>query len=224
MKYYRHIAWDWNGTLMDDVWLSLRVINTLLGRRGIEAIDVEHYREVFGFPLRDYCQSLGFDFGRYSFEELSDEFADLYEARRCECALHIGVDPLFKQLLERGCKLSLLSAYGDGKLCELVGFYGIGRYFSHVIGLDNEYGEGKVARGRRCMKELAWSADEMLSVGDTLHDFEVAEAMGIDCVLVAAGHQTRERLETAGCPVVTDLNELSGFLLPPRAGDGCADG
>ena len=48
MKKYRHIAWDWNGTLMDDVWLSLHIINALLVRRGIATIDVERYREVFG--------------------------------------------------------------------------------------------------------------------------------------------------------------------------------
>ena len=75
MKKYRHIAWDWNGTLMDDVWLSLHIINALLVRRGIATIDVERYREVFGFPLRDYCRRLGFDLERDPFEVLSDEFS-----------------------------------------------------------------------------------------------------------------------------------------------------
>jgi len=224
MKTYRHIAWDWNGTLMDDVWLSLEVINQLLMRRDMEPISVDRYRTVFGFPLRAYCQRLGFDFESYSFEQLSDEFGELYEARRCECALHIGVDALFKLLLESGCRLSLLSAYGDGKLRELVEFYQLGPYFCHIVGLDNNYGEGKVERGRRCMEDLAWSAGEMLYVGDTLHDFEVAEAMGVDCVLVAAGHQTRERLEAVGCPVVADLDELGGLVMPQVVVGGSVGG
>ncbi len=222
MKKYRHIAWDWNGTLMDDVWLCLQVINALLAQRGMEAIGVERYREVFGFPLRDYCLRLGFDLEHYTFEELSDEFSAMYEARRCECVLHKDVDLLLMQLGARGYKLSLLSAYGGDKLRELVDFYRIGPYFSHIVGLDNDYGEGKVELGRRCLHQLNWIADELLYVGDTLHDAEVAEAMGVDCVLVAAGHQNRVRLQEAGWPVLENLGQLRAHLLPEFERAGCA--
>ena len=221
MKKYRHIAWDWNGTLMDDVWLSLHIINALLVRRGIATIDVERYREVFGFPLRDYCRRLGFDLERDPFEVLSDEFSALYEARRCECALYAGAALLLKQLGECEIKLSLLSAYSGEKLRELIDYYRLDSHFSHVVGVDNDYGEGKVERGLRCMRELGWAADEMLYIGDTLHDAQVAEAMGVDCVLLAAGHQSRARLAGAGWPVLDDLGQLRAHLFPPLGGTRC---
>jgi phosphoglycolate phosphatase len=49
-------------------------------------------------------------------------------------------------------------------------------------------------------------------VGDTLHDVEVAEALGISCVLIAQGHQSRERLDQAGVPVFADLNSFCRSL------------
>ncbi len=45
-------------------------------------------------------------------------------------------------------------------------------------------------------------------VGDTDHDFEVAAALGIRCVLFAGGHQPREKLAATGAPVIEDLRQL----------------
>ena len=33
MGNYRHVIWDWNGTLLDDAWLCVEVLNGLLARR-----------------------------------------------------------------------------------------------------------------------------------------------------------------------------------------------
>ena len=43
-----------------------------------------------------------------------------------------------------------------------------------------------------------------LMIGDTDHDAEVAAAMGVDCVLLSCGHQSREKLEKCRCLFVAD--------------------
>ena len=45
-------------------------------------------------------------------------------------------------------------------------------------------------------------------IGDTLHDSEVAEAMGIECILVGNGHVSDARLKKTGRRVILDLSEL----------------
>jgi phosphoglycolate phosphatase len=50
--------------------------------------------------------------------------------------------------------------------------------------------------------------EEILLIGDTLHDHEVAEATGINCILVAHGHQSAERLKYSGRDVVNNFDEL----------------
>ena len=49
-------------------------------------------------------------------------------------------------------------------------------------------------------------------IGDTLHDWEVAQEAGCPCVLLAQGHQSRARLETAGVPVLESLAQVPAFL------------
>ena len=48
----RHVIWDWNGTLVDDAWLCVEIVNELLARRGLALTTPCRYSEVFGFPLR----------------------------------------------------------------------------------------------------------------------------------------------------------------------------
>ena len=48
----------------------------------------------------------------------------------------------------------------------------------------------------------------MLLIGDTLHDAEVAAAADVDCVLVAHGHQSKERLKQSGAQVVDSLEAI----------------
>jgi phosphoglycolate phosphatase len=49
-------------------------------------------------------------------------------------------------------------------------------------------------------------------VGDTLHDHEVAQTLGCDCVLMEGGHQSATRLRAAGRPIVADMPSLVAFV------------
>ena len=49
-------------------------------------------------------------------------------------------------------------------------------------------------------------------MGDTLHDHELAEAIGCPAILYAGGHQTRARLARSGAAVVDALAEVAAFV------------
>jgi phosphoglycolate phosphatase len=85
MTKYTHIIWDWNGTLMDDAWLTNQVMNGMLSRRGLPIMTPEHYAEIFDFPVAEYYQRAGWDFSISPFEKLSDEFISEYNRRTLEC-------------------------------------------------------------------------------------------------------------------------------------------
>lgn len=58
----KHIIWDWNGTLLDDVGLSLEAINIVLARYNLPPLRKERYLEIFTFPVIEYYRELGFNF------------------------------------------------------------------------------------------------------------------------------------------------------------------
>ena len=63
-------------------------------------------------------------------------------------------------------------------------------------------------RGRIWVEELALPRRKILLVGDTLHDLEVARELGVDCVLVAAGHHPESRLRARTQRVFPTLRAL----------------
>ena len=53
---------------------------------------------------------------------------------------------------------------------------------------------------------------EVLLVGDTIHDYEVSQEIGCDCLLVANGHQSYERLALLEVDIVNSLSDVIAFL------------
>ena len=53
------VVWDFNGTLIDDLDLVIRSVNVQLGKRELPPLTLETYREVFGFPVKDYYRRIG---------------------------------------------------------------------------------------------------------------------------------------------------------------------
>ena len=217
---YRHVIWDWNGTLFNDVELCADIMNGLLLPRGLPGLTVERYREVFDFPVIDYYRKLGFDFARDPFEEVGTEFIRRYETRKLDARLYPGAGEVLATLRRCGLSQSVLSAYQKDTLQDLVTHFGLTAYFEALVGLDDHYAAGKLEQGLRWIRGLELDPRDVVLVGDTRHDHEVAEAMGVSCVLIDGGHQARSRLASCGVPVLTSVVELPGHLglAPPCAG------
>jgi len=79
-------------------------------------------------------------------------------------------------------------------------------YIDEIYGMDNIYGHGKSDIALKLIEGK--NKGDCLMLGDTLHDYMVAKEMGIDCILVARGHQNKETLLQAACRVVDSLEEV----------------
>lgn len=208
----RHVIWDWNGTLLDDVEHAISALNLLLRERGMPAIDRAHYLTHFGFPVRDFYAGLGFDFASERFEDVSERFIANYKAGAQAAAIAIHSDAIetMATLQALNVQQSVLSAMESGMLTAMLNDYGLTPYLQHVRGLDNMHASSKVALGVELMRLLALSLEpqEILFVGDTLHDHETAAAMGCKVLLFALGHQTPERLRQSGARIIHSLHEV----------------
>lgn len=212
MKSYKHIIWDWNGTLLDDVDYCRKIINRILVQNNLPELSIIKYREIFTFPVQDYYKAAGLDFSKTSFEVLGKEFIDEYEANKLGCNLHDNAIEVLSSIHKKGIGQSVLSAYLHDNLIKILDHYDLRKYFENVIGLDNIYAGSKTHLGLMLIEQLSLPGNEILFVGDTLHDAEVAKAMGVDCILISNGHQTKEKLRLDFDNVIDDLKELKRFL------------
>jgi len=191
---YKHIIWDWNGTLLNDVQLSVKIANTMLENHTRRQLSVADYQAAFGFPITEYYTKIGIDLEKESFEALSAQFVQLYNSQSKTCELHHAIPSVLGLFKEKGLQQYILTAAHLDMVRPLLEAFSITHYFRQIEGVDNYKAEGKVQRGIDLMKSNQFDKVKTVLIGDTYHDFEVAEAMGIDCVLVAMGHQSKERL------------------------------
>ncbi|MGF1448910.1 MAG: HAD family hydrolase [Opitutales bacterium] len=208
-----HLIWDYNGTLVDDTRLCLEILNGFLERFGLPAQTYDTYRERFNFPLAGYYTDLGFNLGEEAFNALSVEFHQIYNARRFECPLHQGAQAQLQRFSGNGTRQHVLSAYREPDLREALTYYGIDGHFHNIVGQRNYRGESKAVLGQALRESLGSNGGPIILIGDTTHDFEVSQAMGAQCILMAGGHHPRSRLERcAGATVIDSLDELSAIL------------
>jgi len=211
--HYQHIIWDYNGTLLNDVKLCVDVINKVLFKRSLPLLTIKKYKEIFDFPVKDYYRRLGFDFEKESFEIVGTEFIVEYDKSDKSKLLHTGANEFLTELKSQGIEQSVLSAREEVQLlCELKDL-GVYELFTEVVGLNDHYAGGKTENGKELIEKLNISKDQILMIGDTKHDADVANECGIDCILLAHGHHAEEKLETCGVPVLNDFEKLRNYLL-----------
>ncbi len=209
---YSHILWDFNGTVLDDVAVGIKAINALLSRRNMKTLDsLEQYHANFGFPIINYYKKLGFDFEKEPYSEIAVEWVNEYNRFVPEAGLCVGVPEALEAFRLSGAKQIILSASEKEMLEGQLSCLGLGDAFDLVLGCDNIEAHGKTAIGIEWIRRE--NPERAILIGDTTHDTDVAREMGIECILVAAGHQSKATLSHMGVPVVDDLLAVIPHIL-----------
>ncbi len=213
MSKINHIIWDWNGTLVDDGWLFVDLINQVLKKRKMKEITLNDYRQAFCFPLEKYYQKLGFNFNAEPYEVPSMEFVELYDKNKFRPQLYKKATHLLNLLKNAGIKNHLLSAQNQESLLELVNFYGISNLFESILGTDNFHARGKPLVARKLINTIEAKKSEILFIGDTNLDMKIALGEDSSAVAVTYGHQSRDRFPNQKNILFVDsFNELFDLL------------
>lgn len=206
-----HIIWDWNGTLLDDTQACVNSINVLLSKRGVPTIDVPRYRDIFGFPVIDFYRRINFPLDSENWDLVAREFHDVFLSDTTFKLQSATVETL-KRIQAKNIQQSILSASEQSILDTMLAGFCIRSFFTHVCGVNNLYGNSKIEIGHQLLTRVTLPKETIVIVGDTLHDVEVAQALGVSCILIAQGHQSRERLDQSGVPVFDDLDSFCHWL------------
>jgi phosphoglycolate phosphatase len=204
----KHVIWDWNGTLLDDVDLCVMLLNELIDERGLERVTREFYREHFGFPVRAFYEKVGFDFKRDDFTRLSHAFNLRYREEIERAGLQPDALAALQSLQRTGISQSMVSATEENMLVKMLDHFRIRRYFCRVKGLGDSHATSKVLLGVTLREELGLKNEHTLLIGDTLHDLETARAIGCRCLLFCGGHQNPARFADTGVTLLRGLKEL----------------
>jgi len=207
-KLTKTIIWDFNGTLLNDMQVCIDCMNIMLKKRNLPSLGLKRYRDIFTFPVRDYYLSLGFDFQKEPFEIPAHKFIDLYRDKLHLAPLQTDAADILDYFRSHQIQQVILSAMEQEFLEDTLKSKGILNYFDKVVGIRNHLGEGKLEMAKELIEILDKKPFELCLIGDTVHDYEVAQGSGIPCILIAHGHQSFERLNQLDCLVLENFESL----------------
>ena len=206
------IVWDWNGTLLDDVDICVDSINEMLVPRNIPPLNYDSYRRIFGFPVKDYYAEAGFDFNSEPFDVVAIQFIDIYRNHLPSCNLFPDVAGVLDFFTKKKISQYILSAMEQKMLEHSLHEKGIYGYFAFVSGTTDHYANNKLDAANRLQQIISVAPENILMIGDTVHDHEVAGVMNWKNLLIASGHQSLQRLLPTGRMVFDNLASFMKFL------------
>lgn len=206
----KYIIFDFNGTLINDVELGLKLINEFLTYQNKPILDMDRYRHIFGFPIRDYYIRAGLDLNADDFNHLAEIYNIRYMRESLSCKLYPEVVDLLTYLYNNGYYLICLSSSEINNLIFQLKYYKIHSFFSTVIGTSTIHGNSKKELGYNFIVDNNIDPSDVLVIGDTLHDVEVAELIGCDYLLYNKGHQHEDFFDKD--KTISNLEEIKKYI------------
>lgn len=225
---YKYIFWDFNGTIIDDVRNALGCVNDLLDRKGRPHITLEDYYTYVETPIIGFYRHI-LPPEELDFEEISRDYHTDYLKRIDETHLADGVYDLMRELNEKGFHQYIVTANHIEEATSLTKKFGIYDFVEKILGAENTLAQSKIERAKTLFNSLGIHRNQAIFIGDTLHDLETANALGIDCVLVSYGHQGKRLLREHNAYVVDTMREVKDVIYDDRRVDfhthsTCSDG
>lgn len=208
----KEIVWDWNGTLINDTSLCVDILNKLLSIYDQPLISIEYYRNNFSFPVSAFYKRISLPSSGKTFDDVSLFFISEYRLKWKECNLHQGVLQILKMIQQLGLRQSILSAGNQSDVELFVNHFKLDCFFNQVFGTNNIKAEGKIELGKKFITNSNLRPEEILLVGDTIHDLQVAKAIGCSVLLFSRGHNSNTQLSGYSVQIINSLMEVAQYL------------
>ena len=202
----KHLVWDWNGTLLDDLTLVVSSTNEAFASVGGRAVDSDEHRRQFRRPVAEfYAEILERAIDEEEFGRLDRIFHDAYRLGLTTTTL--AADAMAAIKAWPGTQ-SLLSMWFHSELVPAIESYGLAGVFARVDGLRTEVGgDLKATHLATHLDGLRVAGDRVVLIGDSLDDAAAAASVGGAAVLYTGGFTHPARLRASGLPVADTLLE-----------------
>ncbi len=202
----KHIVWDWNGTLFNDIEITAQYNIDCLKKAGRSGLSIEDIRHNHTRPLSEFFELLlGHPLSAEELAVFIDGYSEVYDPIMYDLPLQDDALQALDKIKAAGGSQSILSMAPHDELVSLVRHNGIYERFERVEGATNMAREFKVDALREHCDRLGVDPAQVCVIGDTIDDFDAATGVGASSVLVSTGMHTHERLVETGAPVATSL-------------------
>ena len=209
---YRVLVFDWDGTIIDSASAIAECIRLAAADIGLAVPSKEQASHVIGLGLHDALKHAVPDLRQEQMMEFVARYRHHFLSREDSMGLFDGMRELLASL-KKEKTLGIATGKSRRGLDRSLEATGLKVYFQASRCADETRPKPHPAMLMELMQEFGVAAGDMLMIGDTSHDLEMARAAGVDAVAVTYGAHAEGGLRACqprGC--VGSVAELRAWL------------
>ena len=209
---YPLIVFDWDGTVIDSPGAIVECIREASRDMGLRVPEPGQASHVIGLGLRDSLQLAVPDLPAERYQEFVALYRKHFLQREDCMPLFDGIHELLNDF-SRKHTLAIATGKSRRGLDRALEATGIGGLFMASRCADETQPKPHPAMLLALMEELSMESTQVLMIGDTTHDLEMARAAGVDAVAVSYGAHPEQALrEAAPLNCFSSVNSLFQWL------------
>jgi phosphoglycolate phosphatase len=199
---YKHIIFDFDGTLVDSLRAALEIYNRLAEEMGLNPVTSDDYRRLQQASMKERFKIMGIPRYRIGLiRKLFHQFHERYQEHLGAIHLWGGIKELLARLEELGYTVSVITSNSAENVARFFTKRGI------VINgaIRSAHGVfGKRQALQKYLRDQRLKKHAILYVGDELRDVITCRKARIDIAAVTWGFDQKATLEAAGPRYVLD--------------------
>ena len=211
---YPCLVFDWDGTILDSAAAIVEGIKLASRDLGLPEPSDERARHVIGLGLQDALSYAVPELAQSDYPRMVERYRHHYLSRDHELSLFNGMAEMIAELARRGHQLAVATGKSRKGLDRALAHCGLGVHFHATRCADECFSKPNPAMLYELMDELGVAPADVLMIGDTTHDLQMAGNAGVDALAVSFGAHPRALL-LAESPVacIDTPAELRTWLL-----------
>ncbi len=206
---YGLYVFDWDGTVMDTTGLIARGMQYACSVMGGDRPDLNACRETIGLPFAESFARVSPNFRYEKLDAYLEAYRSWYLQREAKVEVVEGLEDLFERMTQAGLRLAVATGKSRAGLIRVFERTGLAHYFEATVTADESFPKPNPAMLEKLSDETGVDVRDMVMIGDSIHDLQLAQNARCDAVAVLWGAARREELEAlAAVDYVSDARGL----------------
>ena len=211
MRRYGLLVFDWDGTLSDSLQRIITAMQRAMAAMSLESPGPASIRNIVGLGLSEAVSRLYPELSTAQIARFAEHYRASYLSPQAESArLFPGVKDLLARLYEQDYLLAVATGKSRRGLERALQESNTAHFFHASRCADETLSKPHPQMLNEIMEVLAIGRQEVLMIGDSEYDLQMASNAGVSAVAVNYGAQTTEHLLTFS-PLLC-LDRLSDLL------------
>lgn len=210
---YQLIVFDWDGTLANNLDNIVACKLQAAKELGIRIAEPDILRNVIGLSFDEAIRQSLPDYDEKTRIQFSKKFDELSQSNHYRETLFLGADTILKHLYDRKIKLAIVTSKSRKNLDKAMNDTKIGHLFIKTVCSEELKPKPDPAMLLFLIDQLQVSTSQVLMIGDSKTDMQMAMNAGVSAIGVAYGVGKKQELSAyPNIGLIDDIKELEQYI------------